>query len=513
MTEKKQPRSKKSIREQAYEALLAVTRDGMQSHLVIRGYLQKMENSTDRAFFLRLVEGTLEYRLQLDYVIDQYSKTRTAKMRPGIREILRMAVYQILYMDSVPDRAAVSEAVKLTAQKGFAGLRGFVNGVLRTIAREKENICRPDPEEENIRRPDQKEGFCWPDRDKESARALSVRWSVGEDLIKAWLPVYGAEKTEAICRAFLKDRPLAVRIYKEEMLPENGQEIEASDILPHSGFLRKGLDPASLAAFREGQIYVQDLSSQLAVTAAGIRPGDRVLDLCAAPGGKSLLAVSFGAQVCARDLTEEKADRIRENAARCLQTILASEKEETGIEKQTGAAEIEKEIQTGIAEIDNERQTALAEQSGKRRRERLCAEAADACVYDPACEAAFEVVIADLPCSGFGVAGRKPEIKYKPYRETVSALAEIQKKILANAVRYVRPGGKLLYSTCTIAREENEDQVRWLLDTFPLQPEKPAEPVYALLQSRGISYTETGVQLLPCDGPWDGFFFAVLHRD
>ena len=134
-------------------------------------------------------------------------------------------------------------------------------------------------------------------------------------------------------------------------------------------------------------------------------------------------------------------------------------------------------------------------------------------MYDPACEAAFDVVIADLPCSGFGVAGRKPEIKYKPYRETVSALAEIQKKILANAVRYVRPGGKLLYSTCTIAREENEDQVRWLLDTFPLQPEKPAEPIYALLQSRGISYTETGVQLLPCDGPWDGFFFAVLRRD
>lgn len=486
MTEKKQPRSKKSIREQAYEALLAVTRDGMQSHLVIRGYLQKMENSTDRAFFLRLVEGTLEYRLQLDYVIDQYSKTRTAKMRPGIREILRMAVYQILYMDSVPDRAAVSEAVKLTAKKGFAGLRGFVNGVLRTIAREKESICRPE----------QKEGsFCWPDRDKEPARALSVRWSVGEDLIKAWLPVYGAEKTEAICRAFLEDRPLAVRIYKEEMLPENGQEIEASDILPHSGFLRKGLDPASLPAFRKGQIYVQDLSSQLAVTAAGIRPGDRVLDLCAAPGGKSLLAVSFGAQVCARDLTEEKAGRIRENAARCLQTILASE--------------IEKEKQAGAAEIVSERQTALAEQFEKR----LCAEAADACVYDPACEAAFDMVIADLPCSGFGVAGRKPEIKYKPYRETVSALAEIQKKILANAVRYVRPGGKLLYSTCTIAREENEDQVRWLLDTFPLQPEKPAEPVYALLQSRGISYTETGVQLLPCDGPWDGFFFAVLRRD
>ena len=501
----------KSPRELAYEALLAVERDGMQSHLVIQETLQKLPDSTrDRAFFMRLAEGTIEYRIQLDHVIDQFSRTKTTKMRPGIREILRMAVYQILYMDSVPDRAAVNEAVSLAMHKGFSGLRGFVNGVLRTIAREKESLQ-------------------WPDRKKDPVHALSVRYSVSEEILAAWIPRYGEDKAEEICRAFLEERPLTGHWFEKPAAPAgdgSGKTAPAPEdppgktapvakdrpvrpvlqhdsgyltptgILDNSFFISRGTDPSEIPAFREGNLYIQDLSSQIAVTAADIHPQDRVLDLCAAPGGKSLLAAECGAWVLSRDLTEEKTALIRENAARL------------GLLEAYGAA----------GEAENADELCGQEENGpagRMRRTGLRVETADAVVFDPALEGAFDVVIADLPCSGFGVCGRKPEIKYKPYRETVAALAELQRQILANAVRYVRPGGKLLYSTCTIAEEENEGNVRWLLkkygSTHRLHPAEISKPVRELLAARSVPAGEYGVQLLPSDGPWDGFFFVLLE--
>ena len=445
---------------------------------MIQKYLPQLPER-DRAFFLRLAEGTLEYRIQLDYVIDQFSKTKTKKMRPGIREILRMAVYQILYMDGVPDRAAVNEAVSLAVAKGFGGLRGFVNGVLRAIVREKpapENFW-PDPE--NSRPAPEKgrpawENF-WPDPEKDLAKALSVRYSISEEILGAWLPRYGREKTEAICRAFLEDRPLTAHYFApaSESRPGSASAdwLEPTGILPNSYFIKKGTDPAGTQLFREGKLYVQDLSSQIAVASVGIRPGDCVLDLCAAPGGKSLLAAEAGACVLARDLTEEKTARIRENAERMH--LCAKD----GGTAAPGAV--------GITAV-----TAAPGTPG------ITAMTADASVFDPDLEEKFDVVIADLPCSGFGVAGRKPEIKYKAYAENVRTLSQLQRTILANAVRYVRPGGKLLYSTCTIAVEENEDNVQWLLERHPcLQP-----------------VGEGGKQLLPCDGPWDGFFYALFEK-
>ena len=465
----------KTTRELAYEALLAVDRDGMQSHIVIQKYLPQLPER-DRAFFLRLAEGTVEYRLQLDYVINRFSKTRTAKMRPGIREILRMAVYQILYMDSVPDRAAVNEAVGLAVSKGFGGLRGFVNGVLRAVVRGK-------PYQEDF----------WPGREKDPVKALSVRYSISEEIVAAWLPRYGMEKTEAVCRAFLEERPLTAHCFTAPGASDNGPEptgegctepasvnwLEPTGVLPNSYFIRKGTDPAGTPLFREGKLYVQDLSSQIAVAAADIQPGDRVLDLCAAPGGKSLLAAEKGACVLARDLTEEKTALIRENAERTHLYAM-----ETG-----KAAEATVQGSPGISVMT-----------------------ADASVFDPDLEEKFDVVIADLPCSGFGVAGRKPEIKYKAYAETVNALSRIQRTILANAVRYVRPGGKLLYSTCTIAVEENEDNVQWLLETYPCL--KPAsQPVEGSRLADSLQpVCKGGTQLLPCDGPWDGFFFALFEK-
>ena len=452
-------------RKLAIEALLAVEANGRQSHLVLQESLQKLrvknaENGEERAreaaFLTRLVEGTIEYRLQLDYVIGLYASTKLSAMRPQIREILRMAVYEILHMDAVPDRAAVNEAVLLTKEKGFGSLTRFVNGVLRRIAAEKERIP-------------------WPDREQDRERFLSVMYSVPEDLVRRWCRRFGADRTEEISNAFLEDKKICVRA-----VGPSGS----------FAFLEKGTDLSSLADFREGRIFVQDLSSQLAVTALDIKPGDAVLDLCAAPGGKTLFAAGLCAggnavqsdpragRVYARDLSAVRLERIRENLVRC--------------------------------HIDN-----------------VDLKAADALVFDTALEERFDIVIADLPCSGYGVAAKKPEVKYKPYEETVLPLARLQREILENAVRYVRPGGKLLYSTCTIAEEENEENVRYLLDSFG--PDSPGiVPAEEGGQRCFLAYTDSkdvlpedtfipgegseGVQLLPGSGDWDGFFFAVFHK-
>ena len=444
-----------NIRELAYEALLAVQKDGRQSHLVLQEFVQKSETRTDaaardRAFLTRLVEGTIEYALQLDYVIGQFSRTPVRRIKTQILVILRLAAYQILYMDAVPDRAAVNEAVNLTAKKGFGGLRGFVNGVLRTLARNKDTIVWPDPE-------------------IDAAAYISVRCSIAKEIVSAWINRYGFEKTEAICRSFLENVPVCVHRISGTL----SDRYCPSGYLADAWFLKATeRSLTELDDFREGRIYIQDLSSQIALYSAGIRPGDTVLDLCAAPGGKSLLAAglcrssdpdsSDGGWVLSYDLTDEKTDLIRENCRRCHMP----------------------NIRIGTA---------------------------DARQFDPALEAQFDVVIADLPCSGFGVAGKKPEIKYKNYKETVAALSGLQKQILENAVRYVRPGGKLLYSTCTIAVEENEDNAAWLTRQFGFMPVDLRKNLPEKLQS--IPTAQKGyVQLLPGDGPWDGFFFSLFVR-
>ncbi|MCF0145465.1 MAG: hypothetical protein HUJ73_02645, partial [Eubacterium sp.] len=305
--------SRRSVnsRESAYEALLAVERDGRQSHLVVRDFLENMKgDASERAFFRRLVIGTIEYRIQLDDLLNHVSRTPVRKMKPQIRTILRMAVFQILHMDAVPHHAAVSEAVKLTVSKGFSGLRSFVNGVLRNALREIEK-------------------GSWPSESGSPEKDLSVSVSVPEETVRIWSKAYGPEKTEAICRAFLEERPLCVHVREgvkfetlsaqnerncpaeisEEMsctdhaagdvhadgAAENRQADLHKKFIPGntvSGafFLPPGIRPDSLEEFRKGEIWVQDLSSQKAVLAAGIQPDDRVLDLCAAPGGKTMLA-------------------------------------------------------------------------------------------------------------------------------------------------------------------------------------------------------------------------------
>ena len=297
-------------RESALDVLIKVDKKEELSHIAISNVLEKYQFSEkrDRAFFTRLVEGTLERQITIDYVIDQFSKTKIRKCKPLIRALLRMGVYQILYMDQVPDSAACNEAVKLAKKRGFSRLSGFVNGVLRNISRKKETIS-------------------YPKKDKDLVTYLSVTYSIPEWIINFFKKTYDDETVEKIIASYLEDRKTtlccleskggkdAVRkeLEAENVTVEDGKLIENAVKISDYDFLYR------LKAFREGKCYVQDESSMLCAKLAGAEEGQFVMDLCSAPGGKSLYTadqMKDSGQILSRDLTEYKTDLIEDNIER-----------------------------------------------------------------------------------------------------------------------------------------------------------------------------------------------------
>ena len=421
---------KVNTRDLVVDILLAVTRDGEFSHIAIRNVLDKYRYlpKQDRAFITRVSQGTLERMTEIDYIINPFSKTKVNKMKPVIRSIIRSGVYQLKYMDAVPDSAACNEAVKLAGKRGFSGLKGFVNGVLRNISR---NLNRVE----------------YPDEQKNPAEALSVRYSMPQWLVERFLKQYGQERCIHILDAFLREKSTSIRVNTESIsveelqasLERQGIWVKKNSMLPYALFITgyEALD--EIPEFEEGLFYVQDTASMMVAETASPKPGDFVLDVCAAPGGKSVHMAQLLAgtgMVEARDLTEYKAEMIRENAERCR--------------------------------ISN-----------------LRVKVWDALIFDESMEQQADVVIADLPCSGLGVIGTKTDIKYKISEEKIHSLCELQSRILDVVHRYVKPQGILMYSTCTMTPEENDIQV----SQFLLR-----HPEYTLLSQR---------QLLPdegCDG-------------
>lgn len=420
------------------DILLAVTRDGEFSHIAIRDVLDKYRYlpKQDRAFITRLSQGTLERMIELDAIINQFSKTKVKKMKPVIAVILRSGVYQLKYMDSVPDSAACNEAVKLTVKRGFSGLKGFVNGVMRNIARNLDQIKLPDA-------------------DKEPEKYLSVRYSVPEWIVARFIRQYGKEACEKSLEAFLQPHPTSVqvdtdRISMEEItasLQAQGITVTQNPEIKRALFLSgyEALD--EIEEFENGLLYVQDTASMLAVELAAPKTGDTVIDVCAAPGGKSVYAarmIGETGHVESRDLTEYKVEMIEDNIERC--------------------------------QLSN-----------------MTAKVWDATEFDASAEEKADVVIADLPCSGLGVIGTKTDIKYNASEEKIQELAALQQEILQVVCRYVKPDGTLLYSTCTMTKEENEENVHKFLETHT---------EFELEQMR---------QCFPYER-CDGFFMAKMHR-
>ncbi len=436
-----------NVRELALDILMEVLEQGGLSHVVLNQALSKYQylEKQDRAFVTRVTEGTLEYLIQIDYVIGQYSKTKIEKMKPLIRTLLRMSVYQILRMDRIPDSAVCDEAVKLAVKRRFQGLKGFVNGVLRAIARGKGELVFPDD---------------------------SVRYSMPGWLIDMWKKEYPETVVYEMLNAFLEKRRLCVRLKgtprerqrTEESLQSQGAVVEKSEYSEEIRYL-SGIDHLeALAAFRDGWIQVQDLSSSFVALAAAPRKGQYCVDVCAAPGGKSLhMADLLGDQgfVEARDISQNKIALIEDNIRR------------------HGVSNIRTRVMDAL-EFDQE-----------------SAEKAD-------------ILLADLPCSGLGILGRKPDIKYRVSPESISELAELQRKILSVVWRYVKPQGTLVYSTCTISRKENEENAAWFAEEYPFEPVNIEQRLGGKLRSETLK--KGYIQLLPGAYPGDGFFLAVFKR-
>lgn len=443
-----------NTRELILGILLQVNEEGEHSHIAIRNVLSKYQYlpKHDRAFITRVCEGTLEYRIQIDYIINYFSKVKVEKMKPPIREILRSGVYQLGYMDSVPDSAVCNEAVKLAQRKGFYNLKPFVNGVLRTIARQMDQV--EYPKKENL------------------IEYLSVKYSMPEHLVQRWLDAYGEKTTEKILEDFLMEKPAVIRCRQyltdqEETirsLKEQGVKLMPAPYLPYAYYIAGYDHLYTLDAFREGRIQVQDISSMLVAEVAAPKKGDYVIDMCAAPGGKSLHIADkmegFG-KVDSRDLSTYKVDMIQENIKR--------------------------------AQVIN-----------------VQAKVQDATVFDADSECTADIVVADVPCSGYGVIGKKPDIKYQAGLQKEKDIVILQRNILKQAVQYMKYNGTLIYSTCTIAKEENEENVQWLLEHYPLELVSLNEWLPKELHSET---TRKGyLQLLPGVHKTDGFFLAKFRR-
>ena len=434
-----------NTRELILEILLEVTERGQYSHLVIRSVLEKYQylDKRERAFLTRVAEGTIQRQIELDYILDQFSKVKVRKMKPVIRAILRMGVYQLKYMDSVPASAACNEAVKLAKKKGFGQLSGFVNGVLRGVSRGLDQLTYP---KESV----------------DAVKAWSVRYSMPEWIVAQWIGDYGKERTKEILAASLLEAPITVRANLERITPEALAERfkeEGVTAVPLDTEKYPGLSYAytifgfdhlnGLSSFKEGLFYVQDISSMMVAEYAAPKEGDHCIDVCAAPGGKTLAVaerMNNTGKIYASDIYKRKLNIIEAEAKRL-----------------------------GIKNIETK--------------------AWDATRIDSSMVQKADRVLVDVPCSGLGVVRKKPEIKYKKRTEEIDLLPRKQLEILSASAEYVKPGGIIIYSTCTINPYENQ------------------RVIASFLKKNTKFKKEEAVQLLPNINGTDGFFICKMRKD
>lgn len=436
-----------NVREIVLDMLLETCEKEVYSHLILSAILEKYQyiDVQKKKFLTRLFEGTVEYRLLEDAVLNRYSKIKVNKMKPVVRNILRMGVYQLLYMDSVPDSAVCNEAVKLAKKRGFQGLSGFVNGVLRNIARDKDNIY---------------------------FKSLSEKYSVPQWIIDEWSKQFDEDTIITILEGINKKQGVSIRcntsaINCEEFYSElenQGITVRRSKYIKEAAFI-SGFDSIeNIFGFNKGYFQIQDIDAMVAVNISGVKPDYKILDVCAAPGGKSIQFADMlngSGIVEARDLSENKVEIIEENISR----------------------------------------------NNMKNIKAVCMNAE---IFDAASKDKYDIVLADLPCSGLGVIGKKADIRYRVKQEDIAGLAMLQRDILSVVWQYVKPGGVLIYSTCTINETENQDNVKWFTENFPFETESFSDSVSNINDAQ--TATKGWLQLLPGIHEGDGAFVAKLRR-
>ncbi|MBE6580934.1 MAG: 16S rRNA (cytosine(967)-C(5))-methyltransferase RsmB [Ruminococcaceae bacterium] len=429
--------SQKGARAVALEILLRAELAGQYADRALDAALSRVAlDSKDKGLVTALFYGVIEHRITLDHIIDALATVAPSAIEKQVRMILREALYQLLYLDRVPDHAAVSEAVALSPRRS----KGFVNAVLRSFCRNGKRVT-------------------YPDRETEPFAYLSVRYSVPVETATHFCRLFGMARTEALLSAFAVPVPITVRVNtlrlsREEFLVRVPGSLPTKNA-PYGVYLPA--DAPLHTLLESGLCFVQDEASQLAVAALGATRGARVLDLCAAPGSKS-----FGAALDMQNTGEVKSFDLHENKL----SLIRRGAEVLGITSLTAAA-------------------------------------ADARAADRAVLGEFSHVICDVPCSGFGVLAKKPDIRYKNINDAVG-LVPVQAAILEAAAPLVAEGGVLLYSTCTLLPPENEEQVAAFLKKHP--EFSPESFTVGEIQTKGM------LTLAPDTHGTDGFFIAKLRR-
>lgn len=451
-----------TAREVALHTLIKVAESGAFSNLQLNRTLQEAQLSRqDAALATELVYGTIQRQRTLDYRLNGLVSKGLDKLTPWVLQLLRMSAYQLLFLDRIPAHAAVNEAVVIAKRRGHAGISGMVNGVLRNMERQLASM---------------KSGID----EKDPVKRIGIRHSYPDWLVERWIRTYGEEQTEAICASSNESPHASIRVNRLEAtrdeaiqaLAEAGFDASPSKLAPSGVVVRGGGNLAVSEGFNKGLWTMQDESSMLVAEVCAPAPGMTVMDCCAAPGGKTTHLAEImkdQGRVIANDVHPHKRKLIEEQGERLhLRSIRAA---------------------TGDA-------GELAEQHG---------------------QGGFDLVLLDAPCSGLGVIRRKPEIKWTKTAGDIRDIAVLQRRLLQEAAKLVRPGGRLVYSTCTIAEDENELQIQAFLEgnaDFQLDSDWPEE-VLAPLRQAGVISADSfkgDVQLLPQHFGSDGFYIARLKR-
>lgn len=436
-------------RELAYRILVRVEASDGYSNLLLRALPQEMERR-ERALCTELVLGTLRWRGRLDHALAQCSRRPLQEVDAALLTTLRMGAYQLFYLDRVPDSAAVNESVRLARRAGGRGAAGFVNAVLRALLRQE---------------------IRWPGDETDPVQRLAVQTSHPSWLVQRWLDRLGPEEAEPALLAHNQPSPMVLRVNRQRTDPGAlRSRLEAEGVQTQPGRWSgealhvSGGNPMAGDAFREGLFYVQDEASILVADLVGAQPGDRIADFCAAPGGKATqLAAVLKAKgmLLACDLRPTRLALVDDNAGRLGLDSLRLVVQDAGL--------------PGIRPESLDR------------------------------------ALLDAPCTGTGVLRRRPEIRWRRQPEDVLRLASLQARLLEAVAGTVRPGGRLVYSVCSLEPEEGPEVVQQFLrrrsDYHIGQPENV--PAALVEGGHGLPHLRTQ----PQRHGLDGFFAAVLQRD
>ncbi|MFZ5352630.1 MAG: 16S rRNA (cytosine(967)-C(5))-methyltransferase RsmB [Bacillota bacterium] len=448
-------KNKNWARETAVKVLHKVLREDAYSNIALRQELQNTDLSRlDKALVTEIVNGTVKNLIRIDWIMEQFVKTNKKRINPWIEDIIRCGIYQIMFLERVPDSAVCNESAELARRFGHEGTVKFVNGVLRNISRSKEAVS-------------------YPDRVKNPVKFLSVYYSHPSWIVERFIRDYGYEFTEGILKSNNETPPFTIRVNtlktdKEKlksMLTNEGIEFEDGKYNYEALRIRGTSSLEDRESFKAGLFQVQDESSMLTARILAPRPGELVLDVCSAPGGKTTHMAELmknKGKIIARDIHDHKLKLIQESCVRLGIDIVTTELYD--------AKKLDKSL---VGKLDK--------------------------------------VLLDAPCSGLGVIRRKPDLRYKKQPDNFVELAELQLLMLKNAAAYLRNGGELVYSTCTINKEENINVIQRFLDdnkeyyTVSIRDSLP-EGLVNEASEKGY------IELYPNINETDGFFIAKIKR-